>query len=160
MLVTFRLIKGGVLILWSYIVSWLKGVSSFCDHTHSVLIKGGVLISGVVLYTSLCSWDHGCLVGVYYTHLYVAVIASWLKEVSSFHGQMQFSTFIQYFSGPNATPCTHCTVYMYNENECVYDWKPSCPFNAEEVVWIDVSTRRCVIIYSVHVLKATVRVEY
>ena len=25
---------------------------------HSVLIKGGVLISGVVLYTSLCSWDH------------------------------------------------------------------------------------------------------
>ena len=24
----------------------------------SVLIKGGVLISGVVLYTSLCSWDH------------------------------------------------------------------------------------------------------
>ena len=24
----------------------------------NVLIKGGVLISGVVLYTSLCSWDH------------------------------------------------------------------------------------------------------
>ena len=25
----------------------------------NVLIKGGVLISGVVLYTVLCSWDHG-----------------------------------------------------------------------------------------------------
>ena len=25
----------------------------------SVLIKGGVLILGIVLYTSLCSWDHG-----------------------------------------------------------------------------------------------------
>ena len=39
--------------------------SLFCTHLYvagtvdSVLIKGGVFISGVVLYTSLCSWDRG-----------------------------------------------------------------------------------------------------
>ena len=30
-------------------------VREACD---GVLIKGGVLTAGVVLYTSLCSWDH------------------------------------------------------------------------------------------------------
>jgi hypothetical protein len=32
-------------------------ISDTLGTAQSVLIKGGVLISGVVLYTSLCSWD-------------------------------------------------------------------------------------------------------
>ena len=43
----------------------------------SVLIKGGVLISGVVLYTDLCSWDrawHGVLIkGV----VLISRVSSW-----------------------------------------------------------------------------------
>ena len=39
----------GLICTWNF---------SIGDTIESVVIKGGVLISGVVLYTSLCSWDH------------------------------------------------------------------------------------------------------
>ena len=47
------LIKGGVLILGVVLYT------SLCSrgHAYCVLIKGGVPISGVVLHTSLCSWN-------------------------------------------------------------------------------------------------------
>ena len=49
------LIKGSVLI--SGVVLYIHlYVAGTVDN---VLIKGGVLISGVVLYASLCSWDSG-----------------------------------------------------------------------------------------------------
>ncbi len=37
---------------------WIPSIPDTLGPVQSVLIKGGVLISGVVLYTSLCSWGH------------------------------------------------------------------------------------------------------
>ena len=50
------LTKGSVLISGSVHFS----ICTVCswDHVYGVLIKGGLLISEVVLYTSLCSKDH------------------------------------------------------------------------------------------------------
>ena len=47
-----------ILIKGSVLVSGVVLYTSLCSWD-SVLIKGGVLISRVVLYTSLCSWDSG-----------------------------------------------------------------------------------------------------
>ena len=64
-----------ILLLWIYTLGTAKSVrikevllqhsSVYVAETmHSVLIKGGVLISRVVLYTSLCCWDNAYSPGV------------------------------------------------------------------------------------------------
>ena len=41
------------------ILQWKLSIVDTLGTDENVLIKGGVLISGVIiLYTSLCSWDH------------------------------------------------------------------------------------------------------
>ena len=40
------------------IIQWNPSIPDTLAAVLSDLIKGGVLISGVLLYTSLCSWDH------------------------------------------------------------------------------------------------------
>ncbi len=41
----------------SIIIQWNPSIPDTLGPAHSVLIKGGVLISGVVSYTSLCSYS-------------------------------------------------------------------------------------------------------
>ena len=55
-----------VLIIEILVRSWKSCVTvdisvilAIAGTVDSVLIKGGVLTSGVVMYTSLCRWDYG-----------------------------------------------------------------------------------------------------
>jgi hypothetical protein len=49
------------LLIWymyMYILQWNPSIPDTLGTALSVLIKGGVIISGVVLYTLQCSWGH------------------------------------------------------------------------------------------------------